>query len=173
MYFPKTQASESSTESNHDQILSGTILQEEWQWGYQERHLLLYQFPWSHWTRTWSWFYACCNHSYCCIWDEGIGMHWCNCSQCPSIHACMCQKQSTRHVPLHADQLFWKAEHCNKINLYFACMHLSLPLHAVKNCINYVLIFTDMLRYWDGCSPAEEDLLRKYALKFPWSGLLW
>jgi hypothetical protein len=58
--------------------------------------------------------------------------------------------------------LFRKAERRNKIDLYFACMRLSLPLLAVENCTNYMLIFTEMLRYWDECSPAEEDLIRRY-----------
>jgi hypothetical protein len=59
--------------------------------------------------------------------------------------------------------LLRKAERRNKIDLYFACMCLSLPLLAVENCTNYMLIFTEMLRYWDECSHAEVDLIRRYA----------
>jgi hypothetical protein len=58
--------------------------------------------------------------------------------------------------------LLRKAEHRNKIDLYFACMRLSLPLLAVESCTTYMLIFTEMLRYWDECSPAAVDLIRRY-----------
>jgi len=58
--------------------------------------------------------------------------------------------------------LFGKAEHCDKIDLYFSCMHLSLPLLAVENAHNYVLIFTEALKYWATCSIAEKDLIWKY-----------
>jgi hypothetical protein len=58
--------------------------------------------------------------------------------------------------------LFRKAERCNKLDLYFTCMRLSLPLLAVENAYNYVHIFTELLKYWATCSEAEEDLIRKY-----------
>ena len=58
--------------------------------------------------------------------------------------------------------LFRKAERCNKIDLYFACMRLSLPLLAVENATNYILIFTELLKHWETCSVAEKDLMKKY-----------
>lgn len=58
--------------------------------------------------------------------------------------------------------LFRKAERRNKIDLYFSCMRLSLPLLAVMNCNNYVLIFTETLKFWDGASELEKDIIRKY-----------
>jgi len=58
--------------------------------------------------------------------------------------------------------LFQKAECCNKLDLYFACMRLSLPLLAVENAYNYVHIFTELLKYWATCSDAEQDLIKHY-----------
>ena len=55
--------------------------------------------------------------------------------------------------------LFRKAERRNKIELYIACMRLSLPLLAIANAKNYVHIFTDFLKYWATGSDAEKELV--------------
>jgi hypothetical protein len=55
--------------------------------------------------------------------------------------------------------LYQKAEHCNKIDLYFACMHLSLPLLMVLNAKNYVMIYTETLRFWDTASERDKDVV--------------
>ena len=43
--------------------------------------------------------------------------------------------------------LYRKAERKNKIDLYFVCMRLSLPLLATTDATKYLQIYTDMLVY--------------------------
>jgi hypothetical protein len=65
-------------------------------------------------------------------------------------------------LDMEVSLLFRKAEQRNNIDLYFSCMHLSLPILAVSNAKNYVHIFTELLKYWKTCSKCEKNLIAQY-----------